>query len=87
MTTDDMDLIVVPLNRLPTEEVENPDPKAVEAQKKFIRERICNKNNHEIAQDKEAYELMAELGGDSMINAFACNFRINGKVNEDVVST
>src|SRR5690606_10350721 len=72
-------------NRLPEEEVPNPDPAKIEAQRKFIRERICNKTNAEIANDPEAIALMADLGGDSMINAFACNFRINGKVNEDIV--
>lgn len=31
-------------------------------------------------------EFLNMLGGDLMINAFACNFKVNGKINADVVS-
>lgn len=31
-------------------------------------------------------EFLNKLGGDLMINAFACNFKVNGKINNDVVS-
>ena len=86
MTDDKSDLVVVPLNMLPAETQPSPDPKQIELQKKFIRERIVNRDNTELVRDEEAMALLAELGSDLMINAFACNFKINGKVNEDVVS-
>lgn len=37
--------------------------------------------------DEEAVELLKELGGDLMINAFACNFKIDGKPNRNVVGS
>ena len=79
------DLIVEPLIRLPAE-IRNEGPAAVAAQKKFIKERIVGRDNQQLYEDEEAWDLMCQLGGDLMINAFACNFKINGKVNQDVVS-
>jgi hypothetical protein len=85
MTPDGPDdaLIVVPLIRLPAERTGGD----VEAQKEYIREKILGRDNKTLADDKEAWKLLCELGGDLMINAFATNFRIDGKVNQDVVSS
>lgn len=85
MTTPQDSLIVVPLNRLPAEKKGLGD-KAIEDQKRFIRERILGVRNRVLVDDTEAWDLLATLGGDLMINAFSCNFRINGEPNRDVVS-
>lgn len=76
-------LIVVPLIRLPAEKKNNGD---VVAEKKRIREKILARDNQALFEDKDTWKFLCELGGDLMINAFACNFKLNGKVNQDVVS-
>ena len=73
MSDDTTDFIVVPFNPLQSE-----DDKA------FIRERILPKSNEEIVDDQDAINMLITLGSDVNINAFACNFRINGAVNDDV---
>lgn len=78
-------LIVVPLIRLPAEK-KGASEEDVEEQRDRIRQKILNRGNRDIFEDKETWEFFCELGGDLMINAFACNFRIDGKVNQDVVS-
>jgi hypothetical protein len=72
-------LRVVPL-------IELPEITGIKDLKEFIRERILNKENDDLAADEKAVAVLGELGGDLMINAFACNFEINGEVNKDVVS-
>ena len=34
--------------------------------------------------DCDAFKVLCRLGSDLNINAFACNFRIDGRVNDDV---
>ncbi|GBE87629.1 PLP-dependent transferase [Sparassis crispa] len=80
MSDDKTDFVVVPLNPLPDESTSD----AVAKEKEFIRSHILGKSNEEIWNDKEAMKVLCQLGSDLNINAFACNFRINGKVNEDV---
>jgi hypothetical protein len=75
-------LIVVPLIRLPSEK----NKEDVEAEKKRIRKKILARDNQAIFEDKDTWKFLCKLGGDLMINAFACNFKIDGKVNQDVVS-
>lgn len=72
--------LVVPFNPLSSE----PDKAAVKREKQFIREHILGKSNEEIVADMEAKKILCTLGSDLNINAFACNFRVNGKVNTDV---
>jgi glutamate/tyrosine decarboxylase-like PLP-dependent enzyme len=72
--------IVVPVQRLPAEK----EGKDVEAQRKFIRERIVNRQNNEIEHDPEAMELMMKLGSDQIIITYAFNFfKKDGKLNSD----
>ncbi|KAJ7243183.1 pyridoxal phosphate-dependent transferase [Mycena haematopus] len=73
MSDDTTDFIVVPFN-----------PLEREADKEIIRTRILPKTNEEVVQDQEAFKVLCTLGSDLNINAFACNFRINGQVNDDV---
>ncbi|RPB27258.1 PLP-dependent transferase [Terfezia boudieri ATCC MYA-4762] len=86
MTEDDDELIVRPFNLLPAEKENllHGDPAKVAAQKQFIRDRIINTENSDLLVDKEVMQLLSELGSDLMINAFACNFKVNGKINTDV---
>ncbi|KAF8466153.1 pyridoxal phosphate-dependent transferase [Kalaharituber pfeilii] len=79
---------IVPLNMLPSERGENPDPKKIEEEKDFIRNRIIKRSNAQLANDPDAMQKLAEIGSDLMINAFAVNFKyqVDGKLetNEDV---
>ncbi|KAJ7325911.1 PLP-dependent transferase [Mycena albidolilacea] len=79
--SDDLDdFIVVPFNPL----VNDGDPIKEKEEKQFIRERIIAKSNEAVIADKEALDELCALGSDLNINAFACNFKINEKVNDDV---
>jgi hypothetical protein len=78
-------LIVVPFNLLPSERLNPPDPEKVKKEKEFIWKRIVNASNSELVNDEEAWALFQKLGGDVMINAFACNFKVDGKTNNDIV--
>ncbi|EIN06879.1 PLP-dependent transferase [Punctularia strigosozonata HHB-11173 SS5] len=80
MSDKSTDYIVVPFNPL----VHDGDEDKMEQEKRFIRERILGKTNRQIVADREAMDELCALGSDLNINAFTCNFRINGKVNEDV---
>lgn len=73
MSDDTTDFIVVPFN-----------PVQQESDKDIIRQRILGKTNEEIVDDTDAFNVLCTLGSDLNINAFACNFRINGQVNDDV---
>lgn len=73
MSTDSDDFIVVPLNEA-----------GGEAEKKFIRTHILGQSNEALVNDPQAMQVLKSLGSDMNINAFACNFRINGKANTDV---
>ena len=81
MSVDTDPFIVVPLNPLRSE----PDAKAVQAEKQRIRTEILGASNEALIQNAWAMEELRSLGSDLNINAFACNFRINGEVNTDVV--
>ena len=74
-------LIITPFTMLPAER----EGKDIEAQKQFIRDNILGKDNVTVFENEAAVKLLAQMGGDLMINAFACNFEIDGVVNKDVV--
>ncbi|PHH78122.1 hypothetical protein CDD82_3195 [Ophiocordyceps australis] len=77
MTTEDSDLVVVPLNMLPTERKGRSEAE-IEKQKEEIRA-ILNTESGDLTDEQR--RLLGKLGGDLMINAFACNFKIDGRVN------
>lgn len=81
MSDEQTDFIVVPFNPL---EREAEGEKALAEEKAFIRKHILRKSNEAIIGDQAALDKLCALGSDLNINAFACNFRINGHVNEDV---
>ena len=80
MSVDSDPFIVVPLNPLRNE----PDKAKVKEEKEFIRKHILGQPNETLVKNEEAMEELRALGSDLNINAFACNFRINGKANTDV---
>ncbi|MCI0458400.1 MAG: pyridoxal-dependent decarboxylase [Gemmataceae bacterium] len=73
--------LVVPVPRLPAERSnEDPGP-----QLEFIRQRLWHKSNDAIQADREALDLLAELGPDQNILAYAFNLRARGgEVNRDL---
>ncbi|KAJ7699650.1 hypothetical protein B0H17DRAFT_869752, partial [Mycena rosella] len=73
MSDDKTEFIVVPFN-----------PLEKGSDKIIICERILGKSNEEFVQDEEAFEVLCTLASDLNINAFACNFWINGQVDDDV---
>lgn len=77
--------MVVPLTLLPAEKVDNPNPTDIAQQKEDIYNLIVTQDNSAIRSNTTAWSLFTELGGDVMINAFACNFIVNGVQNTDVV--
>lgn len=79
-------LRVTPFNMLPAEKSGASD-EDVEEQKKFIRRNILKCSNKHIMEDQSARELFQKLGADVTIHTFACNFEVDGKVNEDIVSS
>lgn len=86
MTRAEDDLIVCPLIRLPSEKKDGHSASDIEKEKERIREKILSVSNEDLLDDQDTMEFLSKLGGDLMINAFACNFKVNGKVNDDVVS-
>ena len=73
MSDDATDFIVVPF-----------DPVQEESDKEIIRRRILGRSNEDIVNDRKAFDVLCTLGSDLNINVFACNFRIKGRVNDDV---
>ncbi|KAK1235938.1 hypothetical protein PQX77_000825 [Marasmius sp. AFHP31] len=85
MTLDSDSLIVMPFNQLPSETEEGSTPEKVRKERIRIRDKIARQPNAELEQDQETLHFMRTLGSDLMINAFACNFHIDGKPNKDTV--
>ncbi|EDO40342.1 predicted protein, partial [Nematostella vectensis] len=65
---DDDPFFVVPTKPLP------PD-RTLEEHIKFMRTRILNRTNEELAQDTEAMEYLREIGPDTMIPCFSFNLK------------
>lgn len=81
MSDSETPFIVVPFNPL----VNEPDgEEAVEQEKAYIRQNILPRSNEELVQDRLAMKELRALGSDLNINAFACNFRIDGATNTDI---
>ncbi|KAK1148911.1 hypothetical protein N8T08_007583 [Aspergillus melleus] len=76
-------LRVTPFNMLPTE-ISGASNDDVEEQKKFIRRHILKCSNEQIMKNQCALELFKKLGADVTIHTFACNFEVDGNVNEDI---
>ena len=86
MTLDSKSLIVTPFNRLPSEEKGASD-EDIHKERVRIRDKIANQPNADLEEDQETLHFMRSLGSDLMINAFGCNFHIEGKPNTDTVES
>ncbi|KAJ7622127.1 PLP-dependent transferase, partial [Roridomyces roridus] len=75
MSSSHTSFLVIPFNAFPDESHQD-----------LIRTFVLNKSNEEIihAADEKPYDLLCSLGSELNINAFACNFRIDGRINDDV---
>ncbi|KAF8887664.1 pyridoxal phosphate-dependent transferase [Gymnopilus junonius] len=83
MSFNDPNLIVKTLAMLPSEK-KGLAQSEIDKEIKYIIDKIVNQPNDEIIHGKEIMKSISELGGDLIITVFACNFRINGRVNEDI---
>ncbi|PVF93464.1 PLP-dependent transferase [Serendipita vermifera] len=79
MSLDHENLIVVPMTMLQSEK--GDDEAEIRKEKERIL-RFLTLSNDELEENKDD---LAELGSDLVINAFACNFYIDGVPNKDVV--
>jgi hypothetical protein len=84
MSLDHPTLLVVPFRMLPSETEPDTSPKRVDEQRRFIRDVLLQRTREELANDLEACDLMRQMGSDLVVNAFACNFRVDGVTNQDV---
>jgi hypothetical protein len=80
MSDNNTEFVVVPFNPL----INDGNKEKEEEEKQFIREHIIGRTNQEIVQNPRAMDEICALGSDLNINAFACNFKINGQINTDV---
>lgn len=75
--------IIVPVPHLPTK-TNSSDLEQIQ----FIQDRIVGKTNEEIINDSEAMKLLAEIGPDENILAYAFNFKTrSGELNHDLAQT
>lgn len=84
MSLDHPNLLVVPFRMLPSEMDPNGSAKAVYEERRFIRDTLLKCAREVLAEDPKACTLMRQMGSDLVVNSFACNFRIDGVVNQDV---
>lgn len=85
MSLDHPNLIIVPFRMLPSEMDPNASEEAVDDERRFIRDTLLKCAREVLAEDPKTCTLMRQMGSDLVVNAFACNFRIDGAVNQDVL--
>jgi hypothetical protein len=84
MSLDHPTLLVVPFRMLPSEMVSDTSAEKVDEERRFIRDTLLECTREELAEDPEACAMMRQMGPDLVVNAYACNFRIDGVINQDV---
>ena len=84
MSLDHPSLIVVPFRILPSEMDPDTSAKKVDEERHFIRDTLLKSAREVLAKDPKACAFMRQMGSDLVVNSFACNFRIDGVVNQDV---
>jgi hypothetical protein len=84
MSLDHPNLLVVPFRMLPKEMDPDASAKAVDEERRFIRDSFLKRAREVLAKDPRACTLMRQMGSDLVVNSFACNFRVDGIVNQDV---
>jgi len=78
-------LIVVPFRMLPSEMKPDSSSEIVNEERRYIRDVLLKLTREEVANDPKACTLMRQMGSDLVVNAFACNFRVEGVVNKDIL--
>ncbi|KAF8328625.1 hypothetical protein F5887DRAFT_897525, partial [Amanita rubescens] len=81
LSIDSNTIIVTPMRMLQAEREDPPDPEKVKKEREEILALLKLSDSDLEARKKE----LLNWGSDLMINAFACNFYIDGKPNTDVV--
>ena len=76
------DFIVVPVQQIPAEK-EGKSSEDIKRQMDFIKTRIVPMQNNDLIQDKEAMDLLKELGSDQIIITYGLNFKKKGVLNSD----
>ena len=84
MSLNHPNLLVVPFRMLPSELDPDASAKAVDEERRFIRDALLKPAREVLAKDPRACALMREMGSDLVVNSFACNFRVHGVINQDV---
>ncbi|VDB87312.1 unnamed protein product [Peniophora sp. CBMAI 1063] len=79
-------LVVTAINRLPVERKDNASGDEILQQKRDILEQIVGRANEDLEEDADVMRLLCQLGSDTVVNAFVCNFRLEagGAINDDV---
>jgi len=83
MSLDHPNLLVVPFRALPSEMDPDSSAEKVDNERRFIRD-ILRRTREELANDPKACALMRRMGSDLVVNMFACNFRVDGAINQDI---
>ena len=87
MSLDHPNLLVVPFRMLPSEKGPDASAENVDEERRYIRDVLLKRTREELANDPKACALMRQMGSDLVVNAFACNFRVDGVVNKDISET
>ena len=77
-------LLVVPFRMLPSEMGPDASSDKVDEERRYIRDVLLRRTREELANDSKACALMRQMGPDLVVNAFACNFHVDGTVNDDI---
>ncbi|KAH9983311.1 pyridoxal phosphate-dependent transferase [Russula compacta] len=84
ISLDHPNLLVVPFRVLPSEMGPDASRKKVDEERRFIRDILLKRTREELAHDPKARALMCQMGSDLVVNTFACNFRVDGAINQDI---
>jgi hypothetical protein len=84
MSLDHRNLLVVPFRMLPSETDPDASAERVDEERRFIRDVLLDRTREELANDPKACALMRQMGSDLAVNTFACNFRVDGAINQDI---
>ena len=84
MSLDHPNLVVVPFRMLPSERDADASAKEVDEERRFIRDTLLKRTREVLAKDPRGCTLMRQMGSDLIVNSFACNFRVDGVINQDI---
>jgi len=62
----------------------NTTAEKVDEERRYIRDVLLKRTRAEVANDPKACALMRQMGSDLVVNMFACNFLVDGPINQDV---